>query len=1283
MRYHYLLALLLAMLPVFALRIHAEELRGFGRIEAVRDGSKTVPCMRFTCESPERARVLLHKVGRDLSQSATEPASWRQVMLGGQSVPVLVRPGQGCYLPAANGKVVSVYTAPDGVTLETAFAPIANALVGAQFFSPIFRYPVYLDKYSHYGIGCWYPSNWGDEISKGKPNEVDDHFTFARELDLVIQPNAGGYLLRNLLPKLREYGRPYHFAQWQEWSPELALMAPEELTTTSPQFSAMPHYYGQISDGGHRLMGWNNWMLQERVREHVNDPLLVDWLDPNGEVGPFSEDYYWDFTENNRRNFVRYLREVRGYTLQSLGAAWHGDAKRFTRWDDVPIPMSYDLFGWTPESILADRAWRIHPVAGGTALADGLAAGYQRDDYKDSGWVEMPAPGGELISTFWRANKAMWYRGTLTIPQDWLKKKRAAGPIYLAAATFTSARGFRNPDRVWLNGQELAAWSHCPGYDLRVQFEVTNLLRPGRNSIAYLPPHNSFHGSFFLTDQPYEVYPFADAQRNARYADWREYIPWAIADMLEQTFSAIRAADPDRFIKFHAFGHKDLGIPLAARFGAFGHNTGDEAFFRPWDRRFGYVRGIPSSAETSASVNDLRHFKRYLGWHCFTGGTNALDYFHNIQSMMYSPVAPLWREYLPYFKLGPRRDLKKPELALFWSSRNNQLLTRPVPYCFDLGRGDLQGLGYSYVYVDESTVRDGLIKEYPVIWDTGTFIMDPETVTGLKKYVEAGGTYVLLQETGRHTTNRRDAWPIAELTGFKVKDVRPMTGSLSIMHEQPLFKGLAGKTYYNRGKSIDYSDYNYADKCIALDPVAAGTHAIARYEDGAIAIGMRTLGKGRVIVLGSPFWRDSYDQGGMWWPGESQSEFIEDLLAGLGLKPLATADTHKIWREHYLATNGAEEFLILHNPYDEPVTFSTTWTAENPVGRLFDPKNGQEIPGVIDGRTVRLNKLTLPSRETLIVATQPKKAPEAVLGDWYSELAKFWRKSAPGKLLDRPDLPLYELRLAEKLAGKVLAPTEAAALPTPPAGLTLGACQSPAAFKSIPDKTRRCVFQVSFSTPDNWRAEDTVTLYIRGMSHAIGNIVGPVDAWVNGTKVLDQANSSASGYSQLQGGAQVEVGKLLKPKSDNTLIFTTGPNGFEGEVDIQMRPAPTATIEVAGTWQLQKDADSGLSAITLPGEMNGLYAYTSFTVPADWKGDRVFVNMAVAGDYDAFALNEKMIFHPVNWYSPVTYMDVTPWVKFGGANRLTLITHGATQRWEPGVLQVKKINVQRVKSRGK
>ncbi len=1254
----------------------AENIRSFGEVRSAGEQVKSGAVRRFTCETPEAARTLMHKAMRDLAQTATESAAWQTLEVGGRKVPVLVRSGLGAFLPLVQGSSVMIYTATTPEALAAVTVPAE-----AELYNPDYQYPAYLDKYSRWGIGCWYPSNWGDGNTKGKPNTVNDHFRFAREMDLVLQPNAGGHLLRNLLPKLREYGRPFHFAEWQEWSPTVALLAPEELVTVNSNFSTMPHYYGQISDGGHRLMAWNNWRVQQRVKQFVDEPLLIDWPDPNGEVGPMNEDYIWDFTENNRKNFVRFLQTARGYTLPELGKAWYGDPKHFSSWDEVPIPMSYEFYGWAPDSIMAERSWRLHPVPVGKELEEGLKAGFQGEKFDDSKWVELPAPGNELFSIFWRADRLAWYRGTIEVPAEWLEKKRAAGPIYLTAATLTEGRGTAKPDRLWLNGQELGAWSFCGGYMLRNQFDVTKLLKPGRNVIAYLPAHSSFRGAFFLSDRKLEDYPFADSGLNARYVDWNEYISWAIADMLEHTYQAIRAIDPNRFIKMHAFQRKDYGTVLAAKYGAAQHNTGDEAFFRPWDRRFGYVRGVPASCEPSGSVDTPDHFKTWLGWHTFTGGLNALDYFHNIQSMMYSPAAPLWKKYLPYWKLAPRRQLKQPQLAFFFSSFNNKMLPRPVPYCFDPGRGDIQALGYSYVYVDEATVRDGLIDRFPVIWDTGSWVLDEKTVEGLQKYVENGGTLVLLQETGRHTPTQADAWPISKLTGFRVKELRPMNGTLSIMNDQPLFKKLAGQNFYNEGRSVDYSDYNYADKCAVLEPVAPGTSAVARYSDGEIAIGLRQLGKGRVIVLGSPFWRDSYDARGLWWPGPKQNAFLSDLLPQLGLAPVAESSVDGVWREHYLSTNGAEEFLALFNPAGEEVTATITWKPVNPPGALYDPKDASRYEAEVRDGTVVLKDLTLHPYETLIVATQPRQAPEAVVDSWYRQFAGLWRPVAGGKVLDYPELPIYELRLADQLLGKEVTPEEFKALPKLPENLVLGACQSPTANLDRPDPNRRCVLVGKFELPKSWNPEtDDIKVSLRGFTHAVGNVVGPVDAWLNGEKILTQGDISAQGYNALQHGKDLPVSPLLKRDGENVLVLAMGPNGFEGEVTVLRRPKPEASLEVTGEWQVQQDPDSGLSRQQLPGELNAMYAFRDVEIPAEWRGDRVFVKLDLTGELDSFAINGKVIFHPVNWFPAVYDMDVTPWVKFGEPNRFYLITRGATRLWAPEKVNLRKFEIQRIKA---
>ena len=63
--------------------LFAGELRGFGKVtESKLETSGDVTGRRFVCENPEKAKVLMHKVGRDLAQSATEPVEWKRASQG-------------------------------------------------------------------------------------------------------------------------------------------------------------------------------------------------------------------------------------------------------------------------------------------------------------------------------------------------------------------------------------------------------------------------------------------------------------------------------------------------------------------------------------------------------------------------------------------------------------------------------------------------------------------------------------------------------------------------------------------------------------------------------------------------------------------------------------------------------------------------------------------------------------------------------------------------------------------------------------------------------------------------------------------------------------------------------------------------------------------------------------------------------------------------------------------------------------------------------------------------
>ncbi|MHB9023117.1 MAG: hypothetical protein ACYC7E_02945 [Armatimonadota bacterium] len=1258
----------------------AASLRGFGEVNGtVLPLPGGLAGMQFQCNSPEHATILLHKLGRDLAQSATASVSWQTVNVAGKSVPILVRPCLGSFLLAASDRMVFAITSTQTEKLEAVFGGAASQLAGARFFDAQYRYPKYLDKFSHFGIGSWYPYGWGDELSKDKPNTVDDHFMYAKGLDLTIQPNSGGYQLRNLLPKFREYDRPYHFAQWHEWSQSLARLAPEELVLPGTKFSTAPGYYGQIGYGSDRLLAYRDWTFQQTVKELVDDPNLVDWLEPHGEIGPFGDYYYWDFSERSRRHFIRWLQEHRRYTLATLGQAWHGNPKQFRAWEQVPIPMNYDFYGWQPDSIQADSSWRVHTAS----LDDGLKRGYQEDRFNDAAWPGFRIPGGELLGMFWRAAKPTWYRGTVTVTTPWLAERKARGRIYLNAITMAISRGWKNPDRLWINGLEMASLFNAPGYPITGQVDVTNLLRPGANTLVYLPANTGqgMAGIFFLATKPLGTYPFSDTRLNARFIDWQEFISWCWADRVEKSCQAIRGVDPDRPIKIHAAYDKDLLIRLQEKYGGYGHNTGEGSFLRAWDKRLGYPRKVGASAEFGGSINDPTALRRWIGFFTFEG-LDAFDNFHNIQSMMYSPAKDLWVEYMPYIKLANRREIKQPDIALLWSSANNKLLPRNIPYIFDLGRGDLQSIGYSYAYLDELGLEDGLAKDYPVLWDCGTWIMSPRTVERIKAYVEAGGTFVALQETGRHTFTQRDAWPISDLTGFKVRGIRPMEGAVSILKDQPLFTKLAGKSFYNRGKSIDYSDVNFADKCLTLEAAAPGTQAIARYEDGAVAVGLRKLGKGRVIVLGSPFWRDSYDKAGLWWPGEGQCAFLEELFANLGLAPLATANSHAVWREHYLANNGTEEYLTLWNPTDTRQTLTLDWKTCRPATTLIDPKDGKVISGTVNGMTVHLENVALEPYETRIVATQAVRPPVDAVNDWYAHLAAWWKVSAPGKIIERPDLPLYEVEVRKGTTTRVVTAAEYAQtdLASLSKQTTLGEGWKALSGFARPsymgwklDNTQRIIYRCPLALPATWKAGDTYQLVFQ---HYWREYLF-VKAAVNGTVVLDV---SKPGTKEIA----VDVSSLLALGGNNLLVFSTPSTGFIGDIKLVRKPRQDATLEVTGNWQVQTSEDSGLSQASLPGKFTGLFAVKrDVVIPASWQGSRVFIDIEPENpaDYNSFAINDKMVLSPVAWYPAVTYMDITPWVKFGQPNTLTLLPFSAARSWTPGVLGIKRITLQRVNKR--
>jgi hypothetical protein len=119
---------------------------------------------------------------------------------------------------------------------------------------------------------------------------------------------------------------------------------------------------------------------------------------------------------------------------------------------------------------------------------------------------------------------------------------------------------------------------------------------------------------------------------------------------------------------------------------------------------------------------------------------------------------------------------------------------------------------------------------------------------------------------------------------------------------------------------------------------------------------------------------------------------------------------------------------------------------------------------------------------------------------------------------------------------------------------------------------------------------------------------------------------------------------------------------------------------VTGQWQVQTDQESGLSAVELPGKLHGILVFKyDIKIPAAWKGSRVFIQIEPGERQLGMAIiNDEALFLSL---LGVTYADVTPWVKFGQPNSLTLIPKWNDGPWGPLPLEIKKITFQKVTER--
>ncbi|HEY3329054.1 MAG TPA: beta-galactosidase trimerization domain-containing protein [Capsulimonadaceae bacterium] len=1235
---------------VAATLLHASEpvkydLRVYGPVSSAE---QSVPAgasyriVRLTAQDHAKAVIVMSKALADFTTLPVVAQS--DIMIGKLKLSILRFESGRALLPVLQGQnaYVDFYSFPTADSLAAFISAPHPELANAAYF-PTRQYPLYLDRWDRHAMGSWYSQGRGPWFRPDLSDDADFAFFRANGLSINGIENVYGTAARAARSDMT-----YKMNRWFDVSNYAYDGAPGATLSGDPDLTAIYDYYGEVPFAENPN---ERAQIAEMVRylsQFTKDDHFESITSPHGETGPSSLSYqgFRDRDEYSRQDFIHYLRDLRKLSLTDLGSRWYGNAKYFAAWQDVRFPREREFYGWKDSvSQSLSGEWRMRYVDRDA----GVAANVSSPAYDDSNWFQFKTGAQPLAG----ARKPGWVRRSFVVDAVIAKALSAKKPVYMTVCPFAGAP-YANPSTAYLNGTKLGDMTLGYGNEW-AQYDVSALLNAKKpNYITVYSPNACVHGPVFLTVNKAEKFPTSDDGLNARLYDVREWVADCVARANLRYLEYLRGIDPARPVKIMAFDSMiDVMMPYAQLEGAYPHCTGESAFFRPWFKRYGYLRGVNDSSEPSQpakNVNELTNL-----FFCMTmEGVNAHDYFIHLHSITADPAMKAWYvSRLANFQLMGKFDLKKPEIVLARSVKVDRVSPQGEnsSYENDPGRGDIQESHNGYLFCSEIDLRQGLVDNYKVIVDCNFHSLEPADIDALTKYVQNGGTLVLNQRSGRDAFIKPLTWPISTLTGCEAT-VRPMRGNVTFEANPSILKSYAGKSFPNKDNLYDWQKRDYFSDCISLKPRGNDVQVVARYDDGAPAIVTRKVGKGLVVVLGSSFYRDSHDTAGYFVPAPSQTVFYKALFRDLGVSPLIESDQDKLWAERFVANNGSTEMLILGNKNaDVPLEdASATWTLDFTPSRVFDPATGITVPAKIDGNRVVISHLTLAPLDMRYYAVERANVDAVdTVNHWLFRQSQLWAAVPEGRPMPKMD-PAWPLYAVGEFQVKQFESESEALAAAAPEVTTDGTWRS---------MLRTDWVSVGMRLGKNIAATYRKTIdvdpaWLKGIAGA-QLIPGRFDSGIrqmaiNGLTIVEKSNVVN----------QDKLAAAIKPGPNLLTVVCTANNEGNGglAVDFCIRRIPGADgvqLDISKGWDIYS-SDVDKTAADLPWTGSCMLARKSVIVPEKYKGGDVWMKVESGG---FVAVNGRWRYSANGYGAKYTGMqpllvNITPDIKFGQANDIWL-----------------------------
>ena len=1253
---------LLTILPILPISIHAGEamtdgvlpgtecvaqsdfpaadLRGFGHLEAkmkLRGYGKVAAefnngCAEFKCSSEAMAARLFSKYRKDIFQSGTDVPAAETI----SGIPVW-RFSNGTYgIAGVNGNSVIVLGAKDRPAMET-------LLKKYKLGFPQSGHPAYLDYYDHNAF-CFYVRGM-----RTYGESLDEHWPFIERLRLggiaVQEPSLGDSPAEGVMPFNKV---DYEMREAEKNNGMVVLgpcfggglplwMANKNPARIAGIQDAM--LYSGWTAGVHAAAFESSalWevesspiiaMQRQIMKRYTDSPALGGWHLNRGQpigdmLGVANGGCLWDSSEAGRKAYVDYLKGK--YTLPELGERWFGDKERFKSWSGV-IPMEVSaLLGGAYEKdrlVLSDKSWQWQKCSKDS---------WEKPPLPDSPWVDIAMPPSQRCTLL--DSGSAYYKVTFQ-GDDFLKKHSSAG-LYLKMllSTYDS-----NKTNVWVNGQKLNTAPHYSSGVKLAQVEVpAGMLRAdGNNEIIIQTPDGRsdgrIHGTVSLSPLTAKNYPFNDAGLNAQYVDSINFQAIAMASRVEQTIKYARQFDPDRpmVISGGSWDTPCLLMPIMAKYGVGHQYTAAEGFFNAQYPGIAGSFDYYFSAESSGAVLDAEKFDRMLGM-MFYQGASSFDMFHNIgQYLDFDKKTGYMTATAPLLHLFGKYLTEPTNMAIFWSST--------IPQCenvwnWNLGRGEIQSSHYATDYLNEQALEAGKGTKYDVLFDCGNEVLTEKAISLLKKYIEDGGTYVVLPPTGRDGQLRKDTQPVRELSGFQ-GSAPGKTGNIRFSKDPSIFKCWADQTFKGDGKASDWKDIPVVSRqSIELKPISQDTEILASWESGGAAIGLRKLGKGRVITLGSTFWRDGRDINGKWLPSR-KNELFSALLKELGAIQDTDADSEKIWLRNSITKNGLEHWLIASNiaetvPYE--ITSDLEFQLDFKPEQVTDRVSGKAVAFTVDANNrVHLPKVEFNKYQTRIFSVSIPQDLSVTAKTWWREKTKYWRV-APDETLPLPEdhspaaidlsswsfLPDKDGRLAGNEQWKETGFDDSGWRQIKSGSWKLSE-------PDLKDYNGTGLYRFKFVIPESWNGHRVTLNYLSPAAY------DQAEFFLNGKAVAKSDVKTFLG--ELSGSENIDISEVVKRGKDNILAVkvtvsnkTANLAGICNMVWLAKEQSLDPVIDLNGKWEVIMGDQFTLKNAEVPGKSTCRYIRRSFNVPNDWKGKTVYLHLeSPYNNIGAIVINDKV-----------------------------------------------------------